>query len=312
MVLDIVMPFYGRFDHFEIAVKSVLQQSSGDWRLIIVDDQYPDEVPALWAQSIDDHRVSYVRNETNLGVSGNFRKCADLMTSEFGVVMGCDDVIRPRFVERVHELLQEFPSASIVQPGVDVIDSSGAPSRPLADRVKAVYRGRVSGPATRSGEHLATSLIRGNWAYFPSVVWRVSEIQRIGFRQDLHVVQDLAMLLEITLNGGELIVDDEVVFDYRRHSESVSAIAGPDGSKFVEERTLLSEVAVKLDELGWHRAARAARRYWSSRLHALTDYPAALRKSSKASRRILTRHILGMAYPAAAQDREENSGQRLV
>jgi glycosyltransferase involved in cell wall biosynthesis len=294
--LDILMPFYGRFDHFRQAVESVLAQSDTDWILTIVDDVNPDTAPGEWAVALDDPRIRYVRNETNLRPSRNYNKAVGLASSEFVVIMGCDDVLLPGYVERVKQLIELFPDADILQPGVSVIDENGEPSRPLADRVKALYRFHGQVPAEYSGERLAVSLLRGNWTYFPSLVWRRSILLEFGFRTDLDVVQDLAMLMEITKAGGSLVLDDKVVFNYRRHSGSVSAMTGPDGSKFKQERTLFEEIAAAAENLGWHRASRSARHHYSSRLNALSELPRALRSSAPRGRRTLLQHVLRRPY----------------
>ena len=296
MTLDIMMPFYGRIDHFQAAVRSVLAQTSDDWRLTIVDDLYPDLAAGEWASAIDDARVRYLRNGQNLRPSRNYNKCAQLATSEFLVLMGCDDIMEPRYVEHLLELLAAHPDADIVQPGVRVIDQDGYPSRPLADRVKGWYRLGGRGPRTFQGEKLATSLLRGNWTYFPSLVWRRSAVLS-GFRVDLDVVQDLAKLLEITFAGGRLLLDDDVVFAYRRHASSVSAVTGVDGSKFAQERTLFASAENRSRELGWRHAARAARVHLTSRLNAVSELPGALRVRDATGRRALARHILGGLEP---------------
>jgi glycosyltransferase involved in cell wall biosynthesis len=291
-----MMPFYGRFDHFREAVESVLAQSDPDWRLVIVDDVYPDLAPGEWAKSLGDSRISYIRNEVNLRPSRNYIKCVGLMETEFSVLMGCDDVMLPGYVAKAKELIVAFPDASIIQPGVSVIDTDGAASDPLPDRVKRLYRFRGTGARSYSGEALATSLLRGNWTYFPSLCWRVSELREHGFRTDLDVVQDLAMLFEITKGGGSLVLDDEIVFNYRRHSASVSAVTGPDGSKFKQERTLFYEAAEACEALGWSKAARVARRYVSSRLNALSELPKAIKAGNGQGKRTLTQHILRRPY----------------
>ena len=254
---------------------------------------YPDLAAGEWARTIPDPRVRYIRNEQNLRPSRNYNKSISLATSDFVVVMGCDDLMDPGFVERVLDLLQTHPDVDIVQPGVRIIDQNGVPSRPLADRVKVLYRAGGSGPRQLQGERLARSLLRGNWTYFPSLVWRRSALGPEGFRLDLDVVQDLAKLLEITFAGGVLLLDDQVVFAYRRHSTSVSAVTGLDGSKFAQERTLFAEAASSSLQLGWRRAARAASWHLSSRLNALTELPGALRARDASGRRALRRHILG-------------------
>jgi glycosyltransferase involved in cell wall biosynthesis len=296
VTLDIMMPFYGRFDHFREAVTSVLAQSDPDWRLTIVDDVYPDTEPGEWAKAIDDPRVTYIRNDQNLRPSRNYNKCVSLTQSEFVVIMGCDDVMLPGYVSRVHELIRQFPDADIIQPGVSTIDENGTPSNPLADVVKRLYRFAGTGARKFSGEPLALSLLRGNWTYFPSLVWRTSQLSRFTFRTDLDVVQDLAMLLEITKAGGSLVLDDDIVFNYRRHSGSVSALTAPDGSKFMQERTLFYAAAEACDALSWHRAARAARHHFSSRLNALTELPSAIAHGTRAGRRTLLEHVLRRPY----------------
>lgn len=288
------MPFYGRFDHFRAAVDSVLRQDDPDWRLVIVDDVYPDPAPGEWAKTIADPRVTYIRNEKNLRPSRNYNKAIGIATGEYLQMMGCDDVMLPGYVRRVHELLAEFPGAAVVQPGVSVIDEGGMPSHPLADRVKGFYRPRGHGARRYSGEALAHSLLRGNWTYFPSLVWRRELLVAGGFRNDLDVVQDLAKLFEITVDGGTLVLDDQPVFNYRRHSRSVSAVTGPDGTKFMQEATFFAEAARTASGLSWKRAARAARAHISSRLNALSELPGAILARNALGRRNLTRHILGL------------------
>jgi glycosyltransferase involved in cell wall biosynthesis len=288
-----MMPFYGRFDHFKQAVQSVLAQSDPDWRLVIVDDVYPDLAPGEWAQGLNDERISYIRNDTNLRPSRNYIKCVTLMQSEFAVILGCDDALLPHYVSRAKQLVVEFPSAAVIQPGVSIMDGDGQAAMPLVDRVKSWYRFRGTGARAFSGERLAKSLMRGNWTYFPSLVWRVSELKKHGFRVDLDVVQDLAMLLEITKDGGTLVLDDDVSFIYRRHGASVSAVTGPDGSKFAQERILFEEASRDLTALGWQHAAIAARLHLTSRLNALTDMPAAIRRGNARGRSALLRHVFG-------------------
>ncbi len=293
MILEIMLPFYGRVDHFRAAVESVLAQDDPEWTLTIVDDVYPDAEPQKWAESLGDPRITYLRNEINLGPSKNYLKCVSLMTGEYSVLFGCDDVMLPGYVTRVKELLSEFPEASVIQPGVQVIDENGTPYRPLVDRIKDHYRFRGTGSRQYSGEEVAVSLLRGNWTYFPSLLWRVELLRRYGFHQNLDVVQDFVMLLDIAAGGGSLVLDDRVVFQYRRHQGSVSSAAAVDGSRFRQERELFDRQATRFDAIGWSRAARTARRHYSSKLNALTRLPLAIRQGNGRGVRALLTHVAG-------------------
>jgi glycosyltransferase involved in cell wall biosynthesis len=247
----------------------------------------------LWVQSLNDPRVNYTRNEKNLRPSRNYNKAIMLAETEFIVLMGCDDVMLPAYVERVKHLIAQHPDASVIQPGVNVIDEHSANRYPLPDRVKGWYRPRGKGTRELRGESLATSLLRGNWTYFPSLTWRTEILRSSGFRTDLDIVQDLAKLFEIVSGGGSLVLDDQPVFSYRRHSRSVSAVTGPDGTKFVQEAKFFDEANTTARKLGWVKAARAASIHLSSRLNALTELPRAVLGRNPTGRHLLLRHVLG-------------------
>ncbi|GAB2452086.1 glycosyltransferase involved in cell wall biosynthesis [Conyzicola lurida] len=293
MTFHIMLPFWGSFEHFREAVESVLAQTDPDWKLTVVDDVYPDLAPGEWLQALGDPRIEYIRNEVNLGVSRNYVKCVGLMQGEYSMLFGCDDVMLPGYLARVKELLTRHPGAAVIQPGVEVIDGDGVVSEPLVDRVK--NRSRLSGAGARvySGEVLAHSLLRGNWTYFPALVWKVELLRTYGFNQKLDVVQDLIMLLDIIEGGGEFVLDDEVVFRYRRHQQSVSSATATDGSRFKQERELFDAEVKRFEAIGWRRAARAARWHTLSRLNALTRIPLAVRQGNGKGVKALLTHAAG-------------------
>ena len=291
-----MMPFYGSPEQFRIAVESVLAQTSPDWRLTVVDDVYPDLEPGKWVSALGDKRINYVRNTENLRPSRNYNKAVGLTREPFVTIMGCDDALLPTYVERVVALIAEHPDADIIQPGVRVIDENGNFANPPADRVKARIRSTPPGTCELSGEPLVTSLLRGNWTYFPSLVWRTEQIAKFKFREDLNVVQDIDMILNILLDGGTMVVDDQPVFSYRRHSSSYSATTGFDGTKFAQERQMFNEMAARCDALGWGRAAKVARAHTLSRANALMELPRAIISGDRRAQSNLTRHVLGRPY----------------
>lgn len=295
MTLDIVMPFYGRLDHLQIAVASVLAQDDPDVRLVVVDDAYPDEEPIRWLRSLSDDRITALRNVRNLGVSASFARAVELASAPHVTIMGCDDVMLPGYVRHMRALLRQFPDVDFVQPGVTIVGGDGEPSTPLADRVKRRLQPRGPRPLRLEGQRLAASLSTGNWCYFPSIAWRVETVARIGFREDLATVQDLAMLLAIVADGGSIVLDDETVFAYRRHASSVSMTLAADGRRFAEERAVLDEAAETFARLGWRTAARAARLRATSRLNAGIGVPGALARGDRRGATTLLRHALATA-----------------
>ncbi|MFJ9742416.1 glycosyltransferase family 2 protein [Streptomyces sp. NPDC101166] len=288
--LDIMLPHYGDTALMQAAVRSVLDQTDKDWRLTVVDDGREEGVPE-WFSSLGDSRVRYMRNERNLGITGNFRKCVDLVESTHFTMLGSDDLLLPTYVATIRAAVEAEPDAAIYQPGVEVIDENGNPSTSLGDEVKRRLYAPKNPDGARlvlSGEPLAANLLGGNWLYFPSICWRADAVKPVGFREDLSVIQDLAMIIELIKRGEKLVVDPALAFRYRRHSGSLSSAEAVTGARFSEAVRFFNEVADDLDRHGWPKAARAARRHLSMRLHALTMLPGALRqRRSDAVRRLL-------------------------
>ncbi|AOS60985.1 putative glycosyltransferase [Actinoalloteichus hymeniacidonis] len=289
-----MLPYYGDVGLMQTTVRSVLAQDDPDWRLTVVDDGYPDDSIPGWFESLGDGRIKYLRNEENLGANRNFQKCLDLVEHELVVVMGADDVMLPNYVRTVQSAHRSHPNATIIQPGVELIDENGEPAKTLVDQAKRrLYAPKGRGRQIFCGEDLAISLLRGNWLYFPSLTWRADAITKVGFREGLNVVQDLALVMDLVQRGDQLVVDDTVCFQYRRHRASDSSWRAMAGTRFIEERNYFLDVARRLDEQGWSRAAKVARSHVSSRLHALTLLPKALKNKHSEGTRNLTRHAFG-------------------
>jgi len=268
--IDIMMPFYGRVDHMKIAVESVLSQSADSWRLVVIDDGYPDESIPEWFAGLKNPNVLYQRNDHQLGANGNYRKCLELVETQWFVMMGADDEMLPNYVEELMRLSHSHPEAGVIHLGCDVIDENGKLWLPLVDKVKARLRPKLTGSEKEfSGQEIATSLARGDWMYFPSIAWNTQAVKNIGFRQQYDVVQDLALALDVIMAGRTFVLSDKLAFNYRRHSQSDSSWRALNGSRFVEEASYLNTVSREFKEHGWRKAARVARWHFTSRLNSL-------------------------------------------
>lgn len=288
-----MMPFYGNPDFLRDAVESVLAQTVRDWRLTVVDDCFPDPTAAAWVGDLGHPQIRYVRNEDRLGVGGNFRRCLTLASAPYVTFMGCDDLLHPDYVEAVSRALQHCPGVGAVQPSVQVIDHTGGVSRSLADSVKRrLGPGAPAGMRLMAGEMLATSLLRGNWAYFPAICWRRDFVTAHSFRNDMETVLDFDLLLGLVFEDQELLVLPEQVFSYRRHGLSASSMTARNTTRFEEESLLYDEAARRCAARGWDGAALAARWHIASRLHAAVLIPGALGHADGAGARRLLGHVL--------------------
>lgn len=291
--LDIFIPYWGDEAFLFEAVESVLRQDDERWRLTVIDDCYPSDIVAPYFARVTDNRVTYRRNEHNVGITENFRRSVAGATASHVTVLGSDDRLKPNYVRTVLSVIDSHPHADVIETGVDVIGTDGESALPLVDRVKqTLLAPRGENRHVLKGQDMANSLIRGNWLYWPSLALRAETARRIDFRDELLVIQDLALLMDIAFDGGTLVYDTTIAFEYRRHDESASQSSLLDGTRLRQEREYFQFAADQAREAGYERTQRIARARWFSRAHALTLLPAVLRRGTKAGRRAVWAHIL--------------------
>lgn len=288
--LEVFVPFWGDPELLYATIDSVKAQTDTDWTMVVVDDCYPDPTVAEHFATEDDPRIRYVRNEVNVGITDNYQRCREMASGELMMFLGCDDLMHPTFVETVKAAHREFPTAATIQVGVQVVDEHGTPIDPLTDKVKRAIRPSVDRRTELSGERLAASLLRGAWHYWPALVFRTEVLGRYAFREGLPIIQDLALLIDMTAAGESLVLDPAVCFSYRRHTRSASATSLLHGNRFSDERRYYASAAEQMAQRGWTRAARTARLRWTSRLHAVTLLPTALKQRQRTAVRSLLAH----------------------
>lgn len=294
MPIDLFIPYWGDPDYMKDTVQSILTQDSDEWKLTIVDDAYPDKAVETFITALDHPRIQYIRKPKNEGITANFRSCVGLASQDLIAIIGCDDLLLPNYVSTVLSAHREYPQASIIQPGVRVIDENGNVSRTLTDTVKQrILRPGGSERRIVSGERLASSLMTGVWLYWPSLAFRTEKLRDVDFRDGFPIIQDVALEMDMILAGAELLIEPTVCFAYRRHSKSASASKLIDGSRFTGEREYFDLAANLAQEQGWNRAARFAKLRLTSRAHAFSLLPKALTNKNYSAVKQLFRHVFG-------------------
>lgn len=265
--VDILLTYWGDFKLLKKTVESVFAQTTKDWRLVVMDDHYPTLDAKEYFATIHDPRVTYIRHKQNIGITKNFNFSIDQALSKYCVLLGCDDIILPNYLERA---LSTIGDADFYQPGVDIIDGDGTTYAPLVDKIK--YMLRPKKPGLYKGQKLATSLCFGNWLYFPSLLWKTATLKKYRFNENFKVVEDVQLEFELITNGCTLYLDNETTFQYRRFASSVSSKEKKRGGiRFNEEDAVYDAFALKFREMGWHSTAFVAKTRPISRIHRLVS-----------------------------------------
>ena len=81
--VSIGMPVYNGEDFIEEAIDSILEQTFTDFELIICDNASNDDTQRICrGLSESDKRISYKRNEKNMGAAWNYNRTFDYSTGE--------------------------------------------------------------------------------------------------------------------------------------------------------------------------------------------------------------------------------------
>ncbi|MBT9313807.1 glycosyltransferase family 2 protein [Leptothoe spongobia] len=111
--VSICIPTYNRANILPYAVNSVLNQTYGDFELIICDDASPDNTADVVAQW-NDPRIRYIRQPQNIKRSRNMRSGYEAAQGKYFIKFDDDDALTPTFLERTVAIMDK-------QPGVDFV-----------------------------------------------------------------------------------------------------------------------------------------------------------------------------------------------
>ena len=264
--LTFAIPFYRNIEYLRRAIDSVRAQSVDTWSVVVRDDAGPEPAARDLVLGYGDERITYVRNDENLGLGGNWNRCLDLAPTELVTLLHADDELLPEYAAVAAAAHQEFPSAVAVYPRARIIDADGRNVFSAPDFAKRVLESR-SRRVVLGGEPGLRTLMRGQTVFCPALCYRKSRVGASPFSTRWGMVLDLAFLAGVLLGGGQLVGLHEVAYAYRRHPESQSAELTRNTRRFREELLLFDEIATAAEARGWKSAARTARAKRIVRLH---------------------------------------------
>ena len=263
--VSVVVAAYGEVPYLEETLSSLVNSQPDSIPIFVLDDFSPTSGVREIAYKFAG-RITYIRSEVNRGVSGSFNAAADLVDPDYLMLVGPDDRVTSSLQDFLSGLEPSAFDAVVIQPGVSVIDSKGDAANPMNDRVKNWIAPKKD--SLHFGEGLAISLLKGDWAYNPSLLWKVSYLKEARYDESLKTAMDLDILLKLTFEGKGLYRSSSKVFEYRRHSEAVSSKNA--GSQQFGEELSIHKWAYELAQAkNWNKAAMWARLAITPRLHAM-------------------------------------------
>jgi glycosyltransferase involved in cell wall biosynthesis len=213
-VVSIGLPVRNGEEYLGATLDSILGQTLGDFELIISDNASDDATADICRDyERRDPRISYYRQETNIGCAGNFNFVADRARAPYFKWACHDDLLAPDYIEACVSVLEASPHSVLCQSFVCYIDGQG---RELGVYDSGLGRAGSEDPAGR----FALLVLSPHAAADVMGVFRRSamgdRLLMTGFHGD-----DKALLAEAALRGGFLQVSQPLLL-VRDHEKRYS------------------------------------------------------------------------------------------
>ena len=127
-LVSIGLPVYNGAAFLSRSLDSLLQQTQTNFELIISDNASMDETESICrAYAAKDRRVSYYRNESNIGLPANFNRVFHLSTGKYFQWATADDICQPGHLSRCVEVLERDATVVLAYTRAMFIDAEGTP-----------------------------------------------------------------------------------------------------------------------------------------------------------------------------------------
>jgi glycosyltransferase involved in cell wall biosynthesis len=216
--VTIGVPVYNGADYLGEALDALLAQTHEDLTILISDNASSDDTEEIGrSYAAADERVSYHRNRTNLGATGNWDRLRQLADTPYFKWAAHDDLHEPTFVESCLELLEQDPRCVLAYTAAVVID---AESRLVAASVAEGIDGTNINDVARFRDFLLHEI----WCIPVFGVMRTEAVKALP-PTGRYYGSDKAVLAELILAGTFLKVDAPL-FRRRFHAANSSQHQG--------------------------------------------------------------------------------------
>ncbi|MDF2448053.1 MAG: glycosyl hydrolase [Bacteroidota bacterium] len=196
--LSVCIPVFNGENFIEEAINSVLNQNFNEFELIIVDNNSTDKTSQIISK-INDPRIKFFRNESNIGLIPNWNKSLEYVQGEYVKILPADDFLYPECLQKQCAILDNDYNheISMVCSGRNIINNNG---KVLFRRCFSNEEGAVNGIFAINKNVRSGGNIIGEGG---AVLFRKDILKKTGlFNSPIFYVLDLDLWYKILLHGN--------------------------------------------------------------------------------------------------------------
>lgn len=210
MLFSVLMANYNNSRFLGAAIQSVLEQTYGDWEIVLVDDGSTDNFEEVAASVAHEKRIRVYRNGDNRGCAFTKHRCISLAAGELFAFLDTDDRLHPDALATMVEAHRRMPRHSIIH-STHYICNGNMETVKVATYPKAL-------PPNTPFLLLGDGSIH-HFATFKKTLYELTDGISNQRTEDLTTDQDLYYVLE---EVGDVHFVNEPLYYYRIHAGSIS------------------------------------------------------------------------------------------
>ena len=211
-LVSICIPAYNSGRYIEKTVRAALAQTWPNLEVLVVDDGSSDNTREV-LEKIQDPRFRLIRNEKNLGMTGNWNKCVREAKGEYIKLIPADDLVYPECIEKTLPPLLKDRSVTLSICGTDLINET--------DQVTGAYAHWPTAGIFRGTRIAKASLLFNNFFGNPvCALFRKEDFEKTGgFDPDITYILDFDLWLSLA-SLGNVAFTREKLSGFRVRSDS--------------------------------------------------------------------------------------------
>jgi len=213
--VSILIPTYNRAQFLPQAIESALRQDYAPLEVVLLDNASTDDTPGIAARYGQDPRFRYLRNESNLGMVGNWKRgLNEHARGEWFLLLSDDDyLIDARYISKAMQISLADPEVVIVYANGYILDEDMQKMLEVTLPFKGVVEGRQIFLSRGQGRPQDFTLC--------NVMFRRDvAIEQEAFHNANNLSCDSELFLRMSLLGKVGVCADRVSV-YRRHAANL-------------------------------------------------------------------------------------------
>lgn len=212
--VSVCIPTYNRYSYLKSALISALNQTYKNIEIVISDNCSTDNTHQVEAD-FKDPRINYHRSKKTSGPIENWNKSVALSSGEFITFLTDDDVLMPKYVEKLVKIIDSNKEISLARCGHEYIDEKG---RHLGNSRKF--------PELETAGEFIYNRIRGKEpSSLPGYMFRKNDfLETGGFKNvgfDGGLFSDDYLWFRIALQRKYLNSTNQILWKWRKHQSNL-------------------------------------------------------------------------------------------